>query len=320
MGSIAEECSKKQQALLHVSKFYERRAQMPEASGFSVYKPRPSDVIISTYPKAGTTLLQNMVYQIVVATGGGPPFDSDGTNFSDIGEVVPWVDFGPEFGVLECSTNPRMFKTHAMVEKFDLKTARYIYCIRNPLEYPGSMLDFLFDALSETEVTDMEVRKHIFDEYVRGGLLGKRFEAERAEGGPDRTWFGHVKAWTEGGRKNVLVLFYEDVVRDLRSTALSISQFLDVKLTEKKLLTVLHRCSRKEMVGNPKFDCHVEARAFGFDAPKVQRAKAPGREGFKKMKIEEESMRAFEIRMRETFHCNTYEEFVKKLKERLRES
>eukprot|EP00171_Calliarthron_tuberculosum_P015273 IDg15273t1 len=45
--------------------------------GLQNHKPQPGDVTIVTFPKSGTTMLQNIVYQLVVEAGGAPASDPD---------------------------------------------------------------------------------------------------------------------------------------------------------------------------------------------------------------------------------------------------
>nr|ATE86701.1 glycolipid sulfotransferase [Gracilariopsis lemaneiformis] len=282
----------------------------PKPTGFSVYHPRSTDIIVVTNPKAGTTLLQNMTYQIAVATGGAPHFDPDGTNFDDINYMAPWVDYGPEFGRLECDSDPRIFKTHGRLKNFDLQKAKYIYCMRDPMRFSGSQMDFLFDIMSEVKVTDPKLREELLQEHVRQRLLGNYDEKIRVlygkEKGEPGDWFLNVKEWTERPHKNVLILFYENVVRDLRGTALCIANFMGRKLTKEGLERVVSRCERKAMVGNPKFDCGVEAVVFKVEG--AQKAKAEGRDGFAKIPIREELVKEIGKMLKATTGFEKYED------------
>ena len=49
----------------------------------SQFKPRESDVFIVTYPKCGTTWMQQIVHQL--KTGGD-------MSFNEITDVVPWIE------------------------------------------------------------------------------------------------------------------------------------------------------------------------------------------------------------------------------------
>ncbi|MEE8370955.1 MAG: sulfotransferase domain-containing protein, partial [Sphingomonadales bacterium] len=70
------------------------------------FVPRPDDVLIATFAKAGTTWLQQIVH--VLRTGG----DMD---FGEITEVVPWIETAFDMGIdLEAEQRGgiRAFKSH----------------------------------------------------------------------------------------------------------------------------------------------------------------------------------------------------------------
>src|SRR6266513_1332991 len=54
------------------------------------FAARPSDVIIASYAKCGTTWLQQMVHSL--RTGGDLDFD-------DISRVVPWIETAADLGL-----------------------------------------------------------------------------------------------------------------------------------------------------------------------------------------------------------------------------
>ena len=65
------------------------------------FKPRPSDVLIVTPPKCGTTWMQQIVHQL--RTGGDMAFH-------EISEVVPFIEFAHAMHVdleAEQTKNPR---------------------------------------------------------------------------------------------------------------------------------------------------------------------------------------------------------------------
>lgn len=290
-------------------------AGAPKPTGLQHYRPQPTDIIIATYPKAGTTLLQNMTYQIVVATGGAPPFDPDGTAFTDICQVAPWLEYGPEFGVTECPSNPRVFKTHEPAVVFDLSKSKFVFCVRNPLEFPGSRLDFMFDILTGGSHADEEVREQVFHEYVRRSFFGRQpsdGSEEDTEGSPSKrygSWFGHTKSWTEETHPNVLVIFYEDVKRDLAATARRIASFMGRSLPESGLKTVVERCDRKRMASDSRFVSQITSRGLGLGDAKLRTVFPEDRKGFKDFVIEESSMEAYKESMQSTFGVSSYDEF-----------
>ena len=77
------------------------------------WQPRPTDIIIATAPKTGTTWLQHMLHTIKT--------DGD-TNFDDVYEVAPWIDGAWEMGQdlnadQAAPQYPRIFKSHALLSK-----------------------------------------------------------------------------------------------------------------------------------------------------------------------------------------------------------
>lgn len=303
---------KGKQALRVLNNVFEKMAKWPRPTGLQHYCPRPTDIIIATFPKAGTTLVQNMAYQIIVTTGGAPAFDPDGTNFSDLGEVSPWVDFGPEFGIMDSPTDPRTFKTHGPIQAFDVNKSKFIYVVRDPHAYPASWLNFVVDWLSDEPVTDPQVREHIFHEFVRINLLGikpdnigdvhvrsnmlgddevgeKITRADQLELGP---WFQHVKDWTGTPRQNLLVLFYEDIVEDMAATAKRIAIFMGRTLSDAGLKTVLERCDRNTMAADEKFRDKIAAKCFGLSLEYGMKALVKDKPGYSEFRVDDESLKA----------------------------
>jgi hypothetical protein len=89
------------------------------------FVPRPSDVIIASYAKCGTTWLQQMVHSL--RTGGDLDFD-------DISRVVPWIETASDLGLDLDGTQrgePRAFKSHLAFDQVPAG-ARYIVSVRDP--------------------------------------------------------------------------------------------------------------------------------------------------------------------------------------------
>ena len=99
----------------------------------NAFTPRPSDVIIATYPKSGTTWLQTMVYNLVGCPNGP---------LTKIDEQVPWLQ-APDVSLerLQDMRDVRVFKTHdywRWLPEYIRDTSRIIYCHRNPKDWAVS--------------------------------------------------------------------------------------------------------------------------------------------------------------------------------------
>jgi hypothetical protein len=97
------------------------------------FQARPTDVIITTAPKAGTTWMQQILHQM--RTGGD-------TSFKTIFEVVPWIEWPipsrtwrQALALFESLPNPRVFKTHCTYAQTPgVGTAKIILTVRDPRE------------------------------------------------------------------------------------------------------------------------------------------------------------------------------------------
>src|SRR5271154_941717 len=103
-----------------------KMARLVSEEGFNAglrFVPRPSDVIIASYAKCGTTWLQQMVHSL--RTGGDLDFD-------DISRVVPWIEPASDLALdLDGAQRgePRAFKSHLSYDKVPAG-ARYIFSVR----------------------------------------------------------------------------------------------------------------------------------------------------------------------------------------------
>src|SRR4051795_10231924 len=130
---------------------------------------RPSDVIIASYAKCGTTWLQQMVHSL--RTGGDLDFD-------DISRVVPWIETAADLGLdLDGAqrAEPRAFKSHLSYDQVPAG-AQYVVSVRDPRDALVSAYRFFEGWFFETGSIDMEA-------------LGR---ARFVEG---RTYYTHLASW-----------------------------------------------------------------------------------------------------------------------------
>jgi hypothetical protein len=124
------------------------------------FKPRPTDIFVTTYPKCGTTWMTQICHQL--RTGGH-------MDFEEIVEVCPWdilaLDCGQDLDA-DHVANPRVFKSHERSADI-AKGGRYIHVCRNPLDAFISFYRFLpaFAAIPPGAITIEDFAAAVF-----GGL------------------------------------------------------------------------------------------------------------------------------------------------------
>src|SRR5262245_34548207 len=90
------------------------------------FRARPTDVFIVTYPKSGTTWLQQIVHGL--RTGGSMDFD-------EICAVVSWLETCVDLGIdpeAEQSGAFRAFKSHCTAAEAPAG-ARFVVAVREPV-------------------------------------------------------------------------------------------------------------------------------------------------------------------------------------------
>ena len=178
------------------------------------FKARPTDVLITTAPKAGTTWMQQILHQL--RSGGDE-------NFRNIDDVVPWLEFPrPNLSLenrlqqLEDLQNPRVFKTHCTYAQTPgVDTARIILTFRDPRDCCVSFYHHLRDMTDEVrEELQIEIPESLND-YVERWL-------------DQASWYRNVNSWwPHRNQSNILLLKYENLVADLSSSMDQILDFLE---------------------------------------------------------------------------------------------
>ena len=167
------------------------------------YQARPNDLFIVTYPRSGTTWMQNIVYNLQT---NGQPFDADRNHFF---EQNPALEVDGEIGI-ELMQPRGAIKTHLPMNRVpNHPQAKYICVVRNPKDVCVSY--FVFYNMWG------DVPKLGFNQFFQHFIDGRL---------PFNDYFEGLRlAWQRRNDENVLLVSYEEMRTDLPSVIREVRHF-----------------------------------------------------------------------------------------------
>ncbi|NWW78481.1 ST2B1 Sulfotransferase, partial [Climacteris rufus] len=229
-----------------------------ESLGFAAaFTFRPTDVLIATYPKSGTTWMQEIL-TLLFSLGDARPAKTI-PNW----ERAPWLEQIYCREALRDTETPRLLTTHlpahVLAPALQRSKAKVIYVARNPKDVAVSFYHF------------HHLAKFLPDPGSFDAFLTQFLEGTVHYG----SWFDHVKGWL-GQRHllNILYVTYEELhqvsplrphprpracrapvltvppPQDLRGTAQRLSTFLGCPLAPATLAALEQHCSFSAMRDN----------------------------------------------------------------------
>lgn len=199
------------------------------------FSARQSDIIIATFPKAGTTWMQQIVHGL----------RSHGDMaFAEITEVVPWIEMAGDLGIDLAASHdfePRAFKSHQSYNEV-AKGCRYICVIRDPFDSAVSMFNFMLGWFIQPGTISL-------DEFVQAVFM------------LDIRKFGYwqhlLSWWPARNNPEVLFLCYEDMHSDLAGSVGRVAEFTGVSKPETIALATQQASFDFMKKHNRQFDDHL---------------------------------------------------------------
>jgi aryl sulfotransferase len=190
---------------------------------------RDDDIVVSTYAKAGTTWMQQIIAQMLL----GPDPDLA------VADMSPWLDLRVppkevKLPAVEAQTHRRFLKTHLPVDALVFSPkVKYLYIGRDARDVVWSLHnhhstanEFWYQALNDTPGRvgppigrpTPDLRQYWLDWLKDDGYPFWSFWENL------RSW------WAVRGLPNVLMVHYNDLKRDMPGQMRRIAQFLGIKV------------------------------------------------------------------------------------------
>lgn len=222
------------------------RTLMSDTDRWEHVKLRDDDIIVASWGKTGTTLTQQMVYQLV--TGGADEVAAI--------EISPWIERragGPPEAMaaaLEAQTHRRVMKTHSPFESAPfVDTIRYVYVGRDPRDVAWSLHNHMrleVEQIRAMQGADARATAAAGQELavpgVREFYLHWLERSDDAPGQEPSLWVNAQSWWNQRHRPNVLLLHYARLIADLAGEIRRLAAFLEIRVDEGRLPSLVERC------------------------------------------------------------------------------
>jgi hypothetical protein len=193
--------------------------------------PQPSDVILVSFPKSGSTWMSYLIH--LLRSGGDQQFRDIKDEVIDItpGHWDPAVN---PF-LLPQRFSPRTYKTHGS-RRLCPSGAKYIYIARHPRDSLYSLYHFVHDLFAIPQLIPIEdfYRHYYVERFGTGHDIGN-------------VW-NHLLGWHPARNdENILWIHYEDLLEDLSTCLRAIAKFMGTDSGSQHIHLVLERSSIESM-------------------------------------------------------------------------
>uniref|UniRef100_A0A8C5DLK3 Sulfotransferase n=1 Tax=Gouania willdenowi TaxID=441366 RepID=A0A8C5DLK3_GOUWI len=191
------------------------------------------DIVIASYPKSGTTWMQQIV--TLICSRGDPHVSHTVPNWTR----APWLEQYYSEALMESFIKPRVITTHLPYQLLGSAVqgskAKIIYVSRNPKDVVVSFYHF------------HKMAKFLPDPESFSNFLYRFLEGSVHYG----SWFDHVLGWTnQDADLNLLHISYEEMLLDPKGTIKKVSSFLQRPLLEDEVNSCVKHSTFSSMKHN----------------------------------------------------------------------
>ncbi|GAB6018595.1 hypothetical protein CHUAL_000283 [Chamberlinius hualienensis] len=205
------------------------------------FQAKKDDVFVVSYPKTGTTWMQEMVYLI-----GNLDDDVKKRSSDNLEKRFPHLEYPKEdLDKFEKPQHqhkrPKFYKTHLpytiLPKSIHEHKCKIVYITRNPKDTLVSLWNF-YKMLKP--VSYRGTLKEFLNLFINDQVVYAPYSRNV------------IEFWNHHDDPNVLFVTYEDVTKDIRSNVIKIADFLGKNLNEEQVEQVCRHCNFSEMSKNPK--------------------------------------------------------------------
>jgi len=205
---------------------------------------RDDDIVIASYAKAGTTLVQQIVGQLIF----------NGKEDIEISKISPWLDSVypnkmTKLDLVESQTHRRFMKTHLPAHSLVFSPqAKYIYICRDGRDIVWSLYDHQSALRQEAQIKlnvdhDKKSRFRIMlppqtsiVEYFSDWL--------NKDGYPFWPFWESIRSWWAiRNLPNVLILHFENLINDMPGEIFRVAKFINTPIEESNWEAIKNHCS-----------------------------------------------------------------------------